>query len=456
MTRRLPEPALLVAAFTVAAAVSIQLGRMVAAGSVRNVGLLVIVVGVAVAAHLTPMQFLSFSLVVAPLPLFMQGLGVSLTVGLVVGLWLLIAAHPPRTAVASTRPVALVVVLLVALYLVALARGATDNLAADVGAFARAAVGIALFAACLVVVRTPQQIRQAFAAIAGAGAFVLGVTLVQLAAPGVPIPGLVGGVGTVQQDLYGIENNLRVGGPLNDYELLGEFFALTAVTALVLCLTTATLRRRVMWFSLSAALVFGLITTSTRSGLFLLAVATCVAVAFLRRRVNMVHLAVPLAVSVVLFEPLIRLFQGEFRTAFLFERVRTLATSSSAFEALGRAELWRDFWAVRPRGLDLVFGQGVAFDYESFATFPHSLPLTLIFSVGALATAAFYALLVLLGYRGFARWRHEGSELGLLAALLVATFAINELKIEFVRVFNYEWFVWGLLGVCAAAGRARA
>jgi hypothetical protein len=435
------------------ATLSLQIGRLVASGSVRWLAVAVVGVVALALANVKPKTILFVTIVASPLPLYVQGLGVSLTVGLVLGIWLAVAleATRERTSMISAGKYAFAVSALAVAAVCALIRGDEARLGPDLAAFGRLFVGIALFAACAQLIRTRDDLRRAYIAFGAAGAVIFVVTAAQLLAPSVVIPGLVTSVGTVQTDLYGIATNLRVGGPIGDYELLGEFFALIGSVAAFFAVRTRSLTR-LGWIVLLFVAMLGIAGTSTRSGFFVLLLGSLVSFATARTRA-VVALAVTAGVgSLLVVFPALHLMKSRFSSGFLFERIDQIDRGGSVFDLLGRADVWTMFLHQTPKGFDALLGAGPAFDYSRFGTYPHSLPLTLFFTVGLVGAFAFYGLLATISVRCVRAWRQTREPLALLGALLVALFVVNELKIEFVRSFNYEWFVWGLLGVCAATG----
>ena len=436
----------------------VEAGKMVSSGSVRGISLVLGRVFAACLARLRPAGVLAVTLALSPLPLYVQGLRTSLVVALVVGVWLSLLAHSTTASAvvrsAGLRGYRLPLLAVGATSVVALWRGAGDRTGADLGALGRLAVGVALFAGCLFVIRSMRDLRIAIAAVGLAGTIVLTVTMLQVALPSLHIPGLLtSDSGTVQQGLYGIARNLRVSGPLGDYELLAELFGLIGSLGAYLGLRSRG-RARLAWLSLVPTSLAGIAVTSTRSGLIVL-VLGCGLSVLGRGAVRRWFQLVPIGAGVWLLGfPALHLLQTHSGTGFLFNR--SLVSGGSGIAGiLDRGNVWGFFLDRLPQGTDLVFGRSLAFDYERYGTFPHSLPLTLVFTVGIAGAIAFYWLLAAVLWQ-CARAARAGVPYAGLGALLVFLFALDEIKIEYLRVFSYQWFVWGLLGVCAAAARITA
>lgn len=435
-------------------ALALEAGQLIADENVRMLSVLLIAIGVPIAATLSPVQALAVILSLVPLPLYMQGIKASLLVPAVAGvwlLWLISTRDAGGLRAKGTRYLVPLGLVLIASF-VTLMTGASSRTGADLAAFGNLLVGMALFQAGTVILVTPQHVRRAFAALVIGGYMVVLVTLCQYLHVG--LPGLMSSGGTVRIGESGLASNLRIGGPFSDYELLAEFFGLVGAIAFQLGLTTQH-RTRILYFLFVPLALLGIATTSTRSGIVILVLGVA-AIAFSRRSLRRLPAILLTGTGMMLvLLPAINFLQMHAGTGFLFQRLTATSSSSGGFLGfIDRGRIWEYFTAHLPAGFDLIFGQGLAFDFQRYGTFPHSLPLTLIFTAGVLGVAVFAILLGSIAWTCFQRWRDDRSDLAFLGFLLVALFAINEMKIEYVRIFNYEWFVWALLGVCAAAGIA--
>jgi O-antigen ligase len=310
---------------------------------------------------------------------------------------------------------------------------------------------MSLFALCLLVFRTRGDVDRAFRAVALAGVVVLGVTAFQLLVPGLALPGMVAAVGTVQSNELLPQANLRVGGPLGDYELLAELASLVGIVAFFLSLRTAG-ARSAAWLGLLLACLVGIGTTSTRSGFITVLLGVLALALFLTRNRGKILAALAgVALLGTIAIPLLHALQSRFDTGFLLERLLATPTDQGLVRMLDRASLWPYFTDRLRGGADLFLGRGVAFDLDSWGTYPHSLPLTLVVTVGLVGALAFFGLLAAIAWRCLSAWRRTGDPYPVLGLVLVAMFAIHELKIEYLRVTSYTWFVWALLGICAAS-----
>lgn len=430
------------------AAVSVYVGRLAATGQTRTLSLVLIALLAAVAAHLKPRTLLVITIVASPFPLFMQGMGAPLTPLLVAGTIIAAAAAGAAHARVPRSYVVVLFALAVAM-LVSLWRGASSDSAEDITAAVRIVVGMALFLLCVVLLR-PRDVPAAFRGIALSGLLVFAVTAMQLLEPSLSLPGMRGGFGTVNVGESGLAADLRVGGPIGDYELLAEFFAVTGTTALFLATTES--RRRVLWLTAYATAWLGVTLTATRSGLVLLVLGTAaIALRAGARGRRFVVLGAVGAAGIV--GAAVPMLQVAFQTGYGFERLAGTSFEGGFGQTLNRARVWDEFLAALPSTGDLVLGSGPSFDWAWYGIYPHNLALTLAISLGLAGAAAFAALLAVIALRAFRAWRASRTPSAYLVLVLLAVFVVNELKVEFVRLYNYEWFVWALLGVCAAAAR---
>lgn len=438
----------------------IAMGRLVAVGNTMVVSVVILCVAALLAAQARPISLLAILIVVSPLPLYMKGAGTPLTPGLVFGIWLslLLPRHRELRSFATARLIRVYapgLAFIVVATLISLSLGAAPQTSADLGALWRLAVGIAIFLACLICIRSRAALRRAYVALATAGILVVVIAAVQLVLPSLTIPGLLTNVGAIQQE-NGL-SNLRVYGPIGDYELLGEMLALAAVIAVFLALRSRGLRRLLWAWSVPIFFV-GIASTSTRSSfvIFVLGVALILLTLARAEGQHRMQAWVMVALGVVAAIPVITLLQRSFGTGYLFERVQAAPTSGSFAEIIGpRTELWSAFHDQLPRGPHLLFGAGPAFDYDRYQTYPHSLPLTLVFTTGIIGAIAFYSFLATIIGRCVRTWIALKDSYAFVGGLLVVLFVLNELKIEYIRQYNYQWFIWALLGVCAASSVAR-
>jgi hypothetical protein len=435
------------------ALVSIEVGRWAASGSLRMLSLVVGAIAAPLLAQVPVERLTRLLILVLPLPLFFRGLNVSLTPLLVCAAWLAwlgarARGHRASSTVATRHKllcVALALPPLLGLY-------ETQVTSTELAAVGRRLVGIGIFALCVVTIRDRHAVGKAWDAVVGSAAVVISITLLELTMPSLQIPGLVSNVGAIQANVYGLASNLRVGGPIGDYELMGEFCALAGTAA---AFSAFRMRRHLPFHALVWCGCFvGVALTSTRSALLILAAGTLVAVGPALRRLRLSTLALMAAASIGVAVAVLEV-QARYSSGFVFERVSNSTTSGGLLRILDRATVWPFFWHNRPHGGGLLVGVGPAFDLTRWQSFPHSLPLTLLYTGGLFGVVVFAVLVYVLMRDTLAERAGIAQQHASLALTCLVLFALNEIKIEFTRVENYEWWVWALLGVCAATGARR-
>lgn len=254
----------------------------------------------------------------------------------------------------------------------------------------------------------------------------------------------------------------RAYSPLGDYELFSEFCALSGVVAVsFLTAPRRSTRSRVFWMCVVLADCVGLLLSGTRGGLItfgagLLLLATC-------RRVPSGR--VRLALIVLL---LIAMFIVGVRSAGVLgglgEHLLATQTGSGLTTMLDRGGLWGQFLPFHGSIGTMLLGFGTNFrldtwpalpDMRAWPTLPHSLYVYVLNTQGLIGFLVLASLLVALVRPFFsaALAKRPWSD-SALVSLLILLFALDEVKIEFLRLPSYQVVVWGLFGLCAAAERA--
>ncbi len=411
---------------------------------------------------------------------FLAAVGLRFGAGALLVFLFAAAALPLSSQAFGSVPLAVVVVALAAVYGFAggarvrsIARlplavrvGATGLLAASVlsivnGGFAE--VGdqlrqLAYLVAGLVLVATiwrsasHRDVEKYLFAIAVGGIAASALTLLQVLSPQLAIPGVLQGGGSgVVLDVGGGLN--RANGPIGDYELMAEYLATCLMVQVALLVFT-----RPRWALAPVAAgtvltVLALIQTGTRSSAVIAAAGAAVIVgaAIIGRRGRGVTLTLAAAlVAALLLPSIIATVQDQSLSGFLFER---FSLGSGLESGLGaRLPIWSSMLSRMSDPLGQILGSGPAFPYAAVGTFPHSLPITLLMTVGILGLASF---VLFAGGVVAAMLRAIGSRrdsYSFVLAVVCATFLVNEVKIEFVRVPQYIVFVWGVFGLALAAG----
>lgn len=255
--------------------------------------------------------------------------------------------------------------------------------------------------------------------------------------------------------------NIRVGSVFSDFELLCEYCALNSLLAMFLFVRARSLIPRLAFGGLLVFVVFVLFTTVTRGGIVALAVGAVYLLWTIRRRLTFVGVTVALAVVVVGAIAMNGYVASSTQSGDLFERLFTSEVQGLVPDS--RAEVWPEAWArifEHP-----LLGHGPLYTVISGTRifhWPHSLYLYIANNIGFIGLAVFVWLLWTL----FRLTRpvtddlkgedYVGSYL-LIARAQMVVFLVDEIKIEYLRNENYQFQIWFMFALAAAAGQiARA
>ncbi len=412
-------------------------------------------------------------------------LGITWRLDLLSGVGLLVLAVPyPRSNVYGSTNLAFTLLLLV-IWLLRVSTGAADRPRATpvdrpiVGlVFAYiisfynvekathlgpALTNFGLFLACLALfyllvnaVRTPADLRRIH------GFQVVSVTLVCLVAlyelnhpGGALVPGWIDFSQTHGEALD--TRNIRVGGPFFDFELLADFCAVNMLLVLFLFLRARDAVRKTFYGVLLAMVTFVLFATVTRGAIIALAVGLAYLVWVLRREVRFVSLVVSAAVIVAGFAAMDFYVANYTRSGDLFKRLsdkQTLTFTNGLPE--GRAATWVqafDRWLEHP-----IIGHGPYYSLEKGLTFwywPHNVYLYIANIVGVIGLAFFVWLLWrmwwLSGRFGSGTQDPDYTRAWLAYAhVQLLVFAVDQLKIDYLRNPIYQFQVWIMFGLLVA------
>lgn len=384
-----------------------------------------------------------------PFPLAVQGLGglslhVILVPGVIALLWLL------RSEGTRTRD-PLLKGLLLGLLGAALVSAVVNGLDGDQGMALFLFVTGAAF--CLTVTRvcqTQPHIELAVRSFVASVTLMGGAALLQLVTGRALLPGLRGGIGETQELTGGGTQIFRLAGPLGDYELFAEILAIAALLAIWL-IPRAGRRGKIVLVGALLLLVGALVTTGTRGGLIQLAVGLALLI-LLGRQLRLGVLAGLVTIAGGAYFALDAF--GRFGAGSIFARLNLLSGQAPlAALANSRAEIWSIFTGPLGESVSFWVGAGPHFAFDVHGIYPHSLYVYLTFTIGIVGATLFCAVLlsrVLVCLRAGVRNPHTPS---LVLGCALASFAINEVKIEFFRVASYQLLIWGLIGLATAASR---
>jgi O-antigen ligase len=258
---------------------------------------------------------------------------------------------------------------------------------------------------------------------------------------------------TLQSDVAGL--TFRLGGPLGDYELYSEMLGLAVVCQLHALLHARGVRLKGFWSVALALTLAAALLTSTRGGAVMIVLGAILLLVLGRQRSAWVTFAsvgfgsIALALSSVLGASVTARFGGD----SLLGRFGSITTSAGLSGLLNRTDVWGVFTESVRWQRQSLFGAGPQFDFLAWGTYPHSLPIYLITTIGIVGLVLFGAFLALLLFRiGRSALRtNHAAKSTVLGAVLLVTWIASEVKIEYLRVPSYALFVWAFLGAVAAA-----
>ncbi len=250
--------------------------------------------------------------------------------------------------------------------------------------------------------------------------------------------------------------NVRVGSVFFDYELLCEYCALNLLLIVFLFARARSLLPRLAYGGLLLFLAFVLFTTVTRGGVIAYTVGLIYLLWLVRRRLSFVRVIVLVAL-VVGSATAINFYVANFTQAGdLFERLSASQVKGGIPDS--RAVVWPEAWErifEHP-----LLGHGPLYSIVSGTArvyhWPHCLYLFVANNVG------FVGLAVFLWFLGVLFWMvrpvtddlRNGDYVGsylLVARAQMVIFLVDEIKIEYLRNPIYEFQIWVMFGLMAAA-----
>ncbi len=302
--------------------------------------------------------------------------------------------------------------------------------------------------------RTEGDFRRVFAFQAVSVLTVCLVALYEVTHPGVRLMGVLF---RPMQSLEGDMSlmNIRVGSVFLDYELLCEYCALNLLLVLYLLVRAKSLLTRLAYGGLLVFLVFVLFTTVTRGGVVALALGLVYLLWMMRRRLNFVTVTVAVAVVIVGAFAMNNFVAGSTHSGDLFERL--FASKVEGLVPDTRAQVWPAAWG---RIFDHpVLGHGPFYSPTGGARiyhWPHSLYLFVANNVGFLGLGVFLWLLGTLFWmaRPVTDDLRRGDFISgylLVARAQMLIFVVDQIKIEYLRNTSYQFQIWLVFGLMAAA-----
>lgn len=254
----------------------------------------------------------------------------------------------------------------------------------------------------------------------------------------------------------GVTSSVRVGSTFLDYELFGEFCALNLFLQLFLWTRAPSQTRRWLLVGCMMLTLFCLFSTVTRGAILAFLVGAFYLVWLTRHRLNFVRLV---GVAFLLVGAILG---GDFV-------VSSFTDSDSVLERLGgtkfengmpdtRAGAWTQ--SMRHILKHPIIGHGPYFAPQvgvEMIYWPHNVYLFYAHIVGIVGLAFFLWLLWVLWRASRPRAQALGAGTYVQGATIVArvmlfTFIIDQLKIDYLRNARYSFYIWFLLGLIWAIG----
>ncbi len=311
-------------------------------------------------------------------------------------------------------------------------------------------------------IRTEAQLRTFVRILAIAVALSLFVGIFELFFPGRPlIPGWVLAQGAAKD---ASREGYRVGGPFADFELFGEFMAISFFIALFAYRRATTPNSRFFAGALTVLTVFGLLASVTRGATLAFMGGVVYFTWLIRRRLKFRDLVAALLIFVVIYLGLEFVVSNFTRSGSVFDRlfatkfVHGLPDSRAMWPIIWDRVLEHPFIGHGPY-YDLGLQRGLTGGGLYIYTWPHNQYLYYAHTVGILGMVAFLFIagrLLWISHRDRAVSLQEASyarSLMLALHVMLLVFLVDEIKIDYLRNPVYLFFPWLLMGLIVATHR---
>lgn len=245
----------------------------------------------------------------------------------------------------------------------------------------------------------------------------------------------------------------RFSGSLGDYELLGQFYAIACVITLGLLILASRWWSRCLHLGVILVAVFLLLQTQSRSALLLALfgmsiILSLAASSWKGRRSRASRTG---ALAVVGLPIIVWPFVSELP---IFERFDLIRFGEPLPVLFNRAFVWQYFPDLQSFQQASWHGNGLSYPYDSIGTYPHSLYLYLIWTVGWIGLIVFVAALAsLLVYAVRSRNRSIASPWTHIVAVALSLSLLEQVKIEMTREPSSQALFWFIaLALAASVG----
>lgn len=369
-------------------------------------------------------------------------------------IWLLrVSTH--QTPPPSRNPLDLPLVSLFICYVVSFYNVEPDRLALNLQMFAVMVACWLMFAMIAGNLRTQRDFERVFAFQAISALTVCLVALYEVTHPGTTMVQMLFQSSHLQSTGQSSLSALRVGSVFLDYELLCEYCALNLPLILFLLVRARSILPQLAYGGLLLFLAFVLFTTVTRGGVIALVVGVLYLLWLIRRRLSFIGVTIGLAATVLGTLAMNAYVVGSTHAGNLLERLSTSEVKGLVPDT--RAIVWPIAWErifEHP-----LIGHGPRWEVYSGARiypWPHSLYLYVANNVGFIGLAVTVWLLATL----FRMTRPTTDNLRdgdyresylLVARAQLVIFLVDQAKVEYLRNAVYQFQVWLLFGLMAAA-----
>jgi O-antigen ligase len=251
--------------------------------------------------------------------------------------------------------------------------------------------------------------------------------------------------------------NMRVGGAFRDYELLAEFCAMLILLQWFVLMQTRGLWARTGVVVLIGVSTFVLIATVTRGAIMSLAIAGAYLIWMTRRRIKFHTFVLAALGAIIAAWVLFGVVTTQTRSGNILDRL--MGTEFKGLVPDSRTVVWADAWK---RGWESpILGHGPYFTHRvgvKHFYWPHNNYLFYWHIVGFFGLAAFLFVI-------FRLWRasrfhapnlgNKSYAGGLLLALqaMLLLFVVDQIKIDYIRSTIYPYWVWLFFGLIVATSR---
>ena len=243
----------------------------------------------------------------------------------------------------------------------------------------------------------------------------------------------------------------RFMGSIADYELAGEYYALAGLLAIAVYLLDNRLWMRRLSLGALSASVLLILSTQTRGAMLIFGAGAIAMVALGARRAEMrprvMRLGVVATIAIVVGG-------AQLVATDAVQRLLTSRVGGGVATDINRASTWRAFTQLAEFDRSGALGHGFEYPYEVLRTYPHSLYLWSIWSMGWVGTALLVAV-ALSAVVLLARGWQQGLSAPVASAVIILLLFVDQIKIEVGRGPDTAFFLWGLVALGVLLHRVR-